>query len=193
MWLRAVVPADQSSPTKFALKTVLKNYGQILKHRQFLGLALTIPLFYGAQWFYLSFLPFYTHEVLGVSSELYGMALGFLPVPGFFIGSFCSRYLPKYIGINKTMYLGISCGIAASGVLLFLYAFSWVSLLTICGALGLFLFGLSLLFPTTVPICLEHFKSIKSTASSVRSGLVILGGGIGAYFAEISSDNPSCV
>lgn len=188
MWLRAVVPADPSSPTKFTLKTVLKNYGQILKHRQFLGLALTIPLFYGAQWFYLSFLPFYTHEVLGVSSELYGMAIGLLPVPGFFIGSFCSRYLPKYIGVNKTMYLGISCGIAASGVLLFLYAFSWVSLWTICGALGLFLFGLSLLFPTTVPICLEYFKSIKSTASSVRSGLVILGGGIGAYFAEISSD-----
>jgi DHA1 family bicyclomycin/chloramphenicol resistance-like MFS transporter len=167
---------------------ILKSYQSILTSRAFLALALTAPLFCAVEWFYVTYLPFYMQNQIGISAEIYGFYVGVLIV-WFAIGSYLGGKLMTAYGVHKTIMGGLSCGIMASLILWITTFKAPLSAFWICAALAVFFLGFGILFPSTISSALNVFKEAKTRASSVRTLFAMAFSFIGSYTAEWVNDS----
>jgi DHA1 family bicyclomycin/chloramphenicol resistance-like MFS transporter len=181
IWL--YLPASLNHPATHSGWEIVKSYREILTSRTFLALALLSPLFNSVEWFYLTFLPFYVRDIIGLSAELYGFYIGVL-IAWFAIGSYLGSRLITTFGVHKTIMIGLYLGLF-SGVMLWLTVFiTPLSILSIYGSLSFFLLGFGILFPSSVNSSLRVFTKAKTRASSIRSLFITGFAFMGSYTAE---------
>lgn len=160
-----------------------RSYREILTSRAFLTLALLSPLYNAVEWFYLSFLPFYVQDVIGLSARLYGLIVGILIV-WFAVGSSIGTRLVNIYGTHKTIVIALATGICASILLWITAIFFPLSIYGICIPLSIFITAFGILFPSSVKASLNILKKSKTRVSSLRS-LFITGF---AYFGSLSAE-----
>ena len=178
-------PQDPSQKEKITLPYGwLKSHWHVLKNKNYLRYALLSPLFFAGEWFYISFLPFYTQDTLGLSATEYGLFMGIILL-FYAVGSLLAGRLQKYIATDKLIFLGLVLSLFTPLGLGIIYICQLISITFLSLFLSLYFFSMGILFPTTVSASLTQFRTLKGTASALRYLLITLGGFFGAYVAQI--------
>lgn len=162
---------------------IFKSYKEILTSRAFLALALLSGIFNSVEWFYLTFLPFYMQDTIGMSPELYGLIIGIL-CAWFAVGSFIGSKVIIAFGVHKTIMAGLWLGVLSGLMMWFVCLLMPLSALGISISLSIFLLAFGMLFPSSVSSALNLFKQAKTRASSIRSLFVTGFAFFGSFNAE---------
>lgn len=166
----------------------LKSHWHVLRNTHYLRYALLSPLFFAGEWFFISFLPFYTQDTLGLSASQYGFFMGIILL-FYAAGSFLAGRLQKYIAVDKLIFLALLFSLITPIGLGIVYIYQCLSIIFLSLFLSVYFFSMGLLFPTTVSASLTQFRTLKGTASALRYLLITLGGFVGAYIAEILEES----
>jgi DHA1 family bicyclomycin/chloramphenicol resistance-like MFS transporter len=167
---------------------ILKSYKNILTSRTFLAIALIAPFYCSVEWFFITFLPFYMQDHIGISSELYGFYLG-VSFLCFALGSYVGGKLMKAYGTHKSIMVGLYSGLV-SGLSLWLITFTApLSEFWIFSAVGFFFVVFGILFPSTVSASMSLFTDAKTRASSIRSLFITAFAFLGSFNAEWVDDS----
>ncbi len=166
---------------------ILRSYKEILSSRAFLALALLSPMFNSVEWFYLTYLPFYAQDNIGISPEFYGVVVGIL-IAWFAVGSSLGAYMMGKFGLHRTIQAGLYCGLIAGLMLWIATIWCPLSLLGISLSLSVFFIGFGILFPSSVSASLSVFEKARTRASSVRSLFITGFAFIGSFVAELVDD-----
>jgi DHA1 family bicyclomycin/chloramphenicol resistance-like MFS transporter len=167
---------------------IMKSYKNILTSRAFLAFALIAPLYCSVEWFFITFLPFYMQDHIGISAELYGFYLGASFVC-FALGSYLGGKLLKAYGTHNSIMVGLYSGLV-SGLILWIVTFvAPLSVLWIFASVGLFFVVFGILFPSTLSASMNVFKDVKTRASSIRSLFVTAFAFFGSFNAEWVDDS----
>jgi DHA1 family bicyclomycin/chloramphenicol resistance-like MFS transporter len=184
-WL--ILPASLDKTTPTSASEVLKSYKSFLTSKAFLALALLCPIYNSVEWFYLTFLPFYMQDQIGISPEYYGIAIGVL-IGWFAIGSYVGGKLITAYGNHNTIVFALTSGLISGLMLWVTVLFFPLSVLAICIPLSLFLLAFGMLFPSSVSSALSVFKENRTRASSIRSLFGTSFAYIGSFSAEWVSE-----
>ncbi len=173
----------------FHFKTILKNYGQVLCHRQFLA---GIVILGGVLFFQLLFAavgPFVVQEELGYSSIVYGN-LSLCIGAAYLLGTLMNRFLVHRYSAQRIMAMGLV--IIMLGCLLQL-GFGLclpLSLFTLVVPVGVIVFACGFIFANVMTASLQLFPKKRGSASAAQaSSLVLIGSLIlyGISHVQISS------
>jgi len=176
---------DQRVPSN--LSQVLKTYASILRNKKFLRYGMMNPIFISGEWFYLTILPFYFIQVIGVSAPVYGYYLGAMLV-SYAIGTYLATKLIDSIGHDKTIKLAFMTSIWGGGGLLITHVCFPKSPEAVAVCIGIYLIGQGLSFTPSITKTLESFDSIRASASSVRSSISALFAVLGTLAASFFND-----
>lgn len=173
------------------LKLILKNFGQLLRHRRFLGYTLVTSFNSGLLFAYISGSPFVFMEIYGISAQKYGYFFGLNAIA--LIGAaqlnrfFLTRFLPERI-ITFT----VSATALASFILLFFSFTGQGGFTALFGGLFVCLFGIGLSFPNLSAASLEPFGHLAGSASALLGMTQFLIGGIAGGLVGVFH-NPTTV
>lgn len=182
-----LLPDSLNITTPSSTLDILKSYRSIVTNRTFMALALLSPLFNAVEWFYLTFLPFYMQDNIGISKEMYGIIVGILII-WFAIGSYFGSKFIEWFDNHRTIQIGLYSGLGAAALLWMISLLSPNSVLGISIALSMFLFGFGVLYPSTVRTSLNIFKDASTRASSIRSLFITGFAYVGSFSAELVDD-----
>jgi len=152
---------------RFSVAVLLRNYGRVLKDRQFVAMAVAFGTLFAGFAFLIGAAPDFVTQVLGLPETAF--AYLFIPlVVGMMSGSFLAARMAarwsasKMIAIAYAM-MGLSCAINVTYTAL-------VDVPTVPWAvvpLGLFSFGLSIAIPSMTLRILRRVPELAGTAASV--------------------------
>lgn len=149
-------------------KAVLKTYTQIISHRQFMGLVLSLSCSFSGVFLYISGAPSVIYDFMNLSSSDFGVL--FIPIViALIIGAFISGRLAHRWARVRIIIIGFS--IMAAGVMLNLFQvmFFVSSIFNIVVPLVIYVFGLSLIIPVITVMCLDFFPKNRGAAASMQS------------------------
>jgi MFS transporter, DHA1 family, multidrug resistance protein len=185
IWI--VMPSSLNKKSSTSALDIAKSYKNILTSRAFLTLALLSPLFNSVEWFYLTFLPFYMQDQMGLSAELYGLIVGFLII-WFAVGSYAGSKLITLYGAHKTIMMALYMGLIGSAFLWVSTFYFPLSIWGICLPLSIFLTAFGMLFPSSVGSALNIFKDARTRSSSIRILFITSFAYFGSFSAELVDD-----
>ncbi|MEC7488592.1 MAG: Bcr/CflA family multidrug efflux MFS transporter [Pseudomonadota bacterium] len=148
------------------IRSLLKGYGMVLRHRQALGYVLSGGATFGALFAFLSGAPFVFIEFYGVAPEHLGYIFT-LNVVGVMAGGWMNSKLVVRQGVWEMMTLGVYLLFAGA---LFVYALVATNILGVWGAiLGIVVFTLPLnmINANAAAGALEYFPDNAGSASAV--------------------------
>jgi DHA1 family bicyclomycin/chloramphenicol resistance-like MFS transporter len=159
---------------------LLGNVARLLKHRAFLGYALTSGFSYGGLFSFISGGAFVVIGVLGVAPENFGFLFMFVAA-GFVSGALIGGKLTKRVGILGMMTAGVWIGFAA-GCIGLVFALSGVERIpAVIAPVSMVFFACALVFPNATAGALGPFAEMAGTASSVASCIqMAMGAAVGA-------------
>jgi DHA1 family bicyclomycin/chloramphenicol resistance-like MFS transporter len=151
--------------------------GTLLKHRAFLGYALTLGFSAAALFSYIAGSSFVFEDLLGVSASMYSLIFASNAFGMLIAGAFFSRFAPR-LRLNTLLTIGVT--IAASGALAQVVlrlglgetlAGTWITLFVT-------ITGVGLVFPATMSIGQALARHASGAASAVLGGLQFLLGAL---------------
>ena len=148
-------------------KMVLKTYSRIIKHRQFVGLVLSISCSFSGVFLYIAGAPTVIYDFMKLTSSDFGL-LFFPIVSGLIFGSFISGRLAHRLSKKLTIRIGFSImtfGVTLNILQIFLFE---VSILNIVGPLVVYVFGLALIIPAITIMVLDFFPKNRGSAASMQ-------------------------
>lgn len=148
-------------------KMVLKTYSRIIKHRQFVGLVLSISCSFSGVFLYIAGAPTVIYDFMKLTSSDFGL-LFFPIVSGLIFGSFISGRLAHRLSKKLTIRIGFSImifGVTLNILQIFLFE---VSILNIVGPLVVYVFGLALIIPAITIMVLDFFPRNRGSAASMQ-------------------------
>ncbi|MCZ7597993.1 MAG: MFS transporter [Gammaproteobacteria bacterium] len=165
------------------LSAIVGNYVRLLAQAPFMACAAIGGVMFAGLYAFVTAAPFALIDARGVSPASYGLYQG-LSVTGYLIGAATTGLLAYRTNAQGLLPFGLASGLSG-GVLFLVLAESGILETTpelIVLAIGVFVFGLSIVVATT-PILAFSFVggSIKGTAAAVLSGIQVFGGGLGAH------------
>ncbi|CAN5158487.1 Bcr/CflA family multidrug efflux MFS transporter [soil metagenome] len=184
-WLRLpeTLRPEYRQPLHFG--SVLKRYGELVRHRAFMGYALTGAFQFGALFSFLSGSPFVFIESYGIEPRLYGVIFG-VQVVFLTVASLANaRFVPR-VGAQRMLRAAVIVPAIVGPTVL---AMGLVEART--GAIGLWpflpLFVLqiasnSFIGANAIALALQRYPHMAGTASSLMG---VLQFGIGALFGAI--------
>jgi DHA1 family bicyclomycin/chloramphenicol resistance-like MFS transporter len=181
----------QKNPNAIDPLRLMQNVGYLLRHKGFMGFALTTSFTYGSLFSFISGGSFVVIDVLGVAPENFGYCFFFVSA-GFITGSTVGAKLTKKLGILKMMQLGVWTGVAAGVIGLSLSLAGIVNVVSVIAPVSLVFFSCALVFPNALAGALAPFPEMAGTASSV-AGCIQMGTGalIGAGVGKLLTNSPT--
>lgn len=183
-------PCDSSIKKQIvSLRTRFGIYASIVKNKTFLSYIALFGLLNCGEWCFLTIAPFY-YAHSHIPPDRMGVLFMFI-AQGFALGSLSASTLMKYIGIDRTIKLGIQLSLFSSLLLLMGEFMHWSSSQSFNTAtISVYTFGSALLWGGTTSRALQCFDSYRSSASAVRSLIVLCFSALGTYSGRLL-DNTS--
>jgi DHA1 family bicyclomycin/chloramphenicol resistance-like MFS transporter len=175
----------QMNPQAIDPVRLARNIAYLLRHKGFVGFALTTAFTYGGLFSFISGGSFVVIDILGVAPENFGYCFIFV-AGGFISGSAVGARLTKKLGILKMMQLGVWVGLAAGLTGLTLSLLHIQTIPAVIAPVAFVFFGCALVFPNALAGALAPFPDMAGTASSV-AGCIQMGTGalIGASVGKL--------
>ena len=171
----------QLNPNATDPARLARNVAQLLRHRAFLGYALTSGFSYGGLFSFISGGAFVVIGVLGVAPENFGFLFLFV-AGGFVSGSLIGGRLTKKVGILGMMKAGVWLGLSAGVIGLGLALAEIATIPAVIAPVSLVFFACALVFPNATAGALGPFPDMAGTASSVASFIQM---GMGAVVGAV--------
>jgi len=174
---------------KFSFLKTLKIYARIIIDKHFLFYISFFAFLMSGIWCYLTIIPFYFENSLHLSPSVFGLYLS-ASTSFYIFGTLVTPFLLKRIRVDRTIALGITVTLIASGFLLCISFLAPTFPLFIVAAFGLYFFGTAIIWGPSTSRALQRFEDIRGAASAVR-GLIItaafvLGGFVGSILDDSS-------
>lgn len=106
---------------------------------------------------------------------------------GFLLGSVSGKKLLTYFSQKQVLKIGLSIALLAAALMLFLS--SYANMLVIVGPIGIFMFGLSIVFPTAASMAMDEFKDLSGYASAVFGSSQVFIGMLSSYLMSYLPEN----
>ncbi|WP_339633144.1 multidrug effflux MFS transporter [uncultured Sneathiella sp.] len=166
---------------------IVRNYSDLLRHREFLGYALTGGLCFGGLFSFISGSPLVLIEVFEVPANNFGYFFGIV-VLGYMAGTLLGPYVTKSRGLSFSV--GIGTVICALGGVAMLVA-AWAGLHSISAVIIpmiVYTLGLGVVLPQSQAGAMAPFPE-KAGSASALMGFLMLGfaallGFLVAYFYD---------
>jgi DHA1 family bicyclomycin/chloramphenicol resistance-like MFS transporter len=161
-------------PTALQPGAMGRNVAILLSDRAYLSYVLVNALMFGGQFAFISGSSFVLIGVLGVSPSVFGICFGTVAL-GIMTGTFLSGRFGGRLGLDQTIFCGVSLG-AAAGVVLALLAWSGIlSVAAIVAPMYVFAVGLGLTLPNGTAGAIGPFPRMAGLAAAVASFLQMTG------------------
>ncbi len=149
-----------------SFREVLRSFGIIGRHRDFVGNIALVALSFGGLFAWISGSPFVLQDLYGLSALSYGVAFAIAAV-GFVAGSFVAAQIVGRVGLDRTIGIGAAvvaiAGVALIASTLFLPRVG----LSLSIPVALFLAGMGMLMPQAFAAALQPFPDRAGAASSL--------------------------
>lgn len=186
------VKLPESVPVRQALHPVniARNYGQLLRHREFRATTVASALLYAGMVCFLSGASFVFIDMMGVPLRYFG-ALFLTTVAGYVGGSALSARLALHRSSEAVMWLG---GVAATlgAVLILLGPLAWFHPASIVLPMALYVGGVGIALPHAMATALKPFAEMAGTASALFGFIQMgLSAAAGALVGALLKDSPT--
>ena len=184
-WLRLPETLRPEYRQPLVLSSILKRFGELVRHRAFMGYAFTSTFQFSALMSFLSGSPFVFIEKYGIAPRAYGLIFGGMIV-FMTLGSLLNAKFAPVFGANRILRYAVIVPAVAGPTALVLGFIE-----ARYGTIGLWPFLLcfapqiatiSLIGPNSVAMALQRYPHMAGTASSLMG---VMQFGIGAIFGAI--------
>lgn len=149
-----------------SLSSILRGYGQFLRHRGFLSYLAILSAAYGGLFAWISGSSFALQVLYGQSALAFGFTFAASTL-GYLVGTVIAAKLVSRLGLDRTILWG-GVGLAAGGLaMLVATAIDLRSPLALALPVAVYLVGLGLAFPQSIAGALTPFPDRAGAASSV--------------------------
>jgi len=167
------------------LSSILKRFGELVRHRAFMGYAFTSTFMFSALLSFLSGSPFVFIERYGVPPRAYGLIFGGMVV-FMTIGSLLNaKFVPVFGAARILRYAVIVPGITGPAALImgFIEAkYGTIGMWPFLLCFGPQIATISLIGPNSMAMALQRYPHMAGTASSLMG---VMQFGIGAIFGAV--------
>jgi MFS family permease len=168
------------------LRARLSIYARIMKNKKFISYISLFGLLNCGEWCFITMAPFY-YAQKNMAPDQTGILL-MLTSMGFMVGSLLASHMFKRIGVDKTIAFGIQLALIISLMLLLGEYLNWNSHPLVSAIeLGFYILSSALLWGGTTSRALQCFDDYRSSASAVRSLILLCFAAIGTYSGQLVS------
>lgn len=165
---------------------LLRNIAHLLRHRPFVGYALTAGFSNGGLLCFIAGGSFVLIDAMGVKPQNFGYLFIFV-ASGFMSGSLIGGKLTKRFGILKMMTAGLWIGLTAGSIGLALALSGVMTPLAVVAPVVFVFFSCAFVFPNAQAGALGPFAEMAGTASSIASFIqsalsAAIGSLVGVFF-----------
>lgn len=164
------------------LSAILRRFGELVRHRAFMGYAFTTSFMFSALLSFLSGSPFVFIERYGIPPRSYGLIFGgmvvFMTLGSLFNARFVRQLGPDRILRYAVMVPGV-CGVAALVLGQIEARFGTIGMWPIVACFAPQIATISLIGPNAMALALQRYPHMAGTASSLMG---VMQFGIGALF-----------
>lgn len=153
-----------------SLKTIFKNYLNIVCSPIFLKNTICGGLIYSGEVIFLTMAPFLIQQKFNLTASFYGWLM-FIAVVGFIFGSQASSYLSNKLKHELLILIGLVCCLLSVIFLFLVYLLKVESIFSILSPVSLFMFGAGFVYPNTSVGAVGHFPENAGTASALLSSI----------------------
>ncbi len=172
---------------KIRITGIIASYALIIKSKKFMAYIMLSACLMCGELCYLTVIPFFLENTFHLSAEFIGIYISIVSV-AYIIGTFLASQLVQYVGINKTILLGISLSFLGAIILLLLSVFQYNSITFMVLATGLYMGGPALIWGPSTSAALQLFSQQRGVASAVRSLITQLSMGAGGLAGSLLND-----
>ena len=167
------------------LSSILKRFGELVRHRAFMGYAFTTTFMFSALLSFISGSPFVLIERYGVAPRNYGLIFGgmivFMTLGSLFNARFVRRFGPDRI-LRYAVYVPLLSGTSAMVLGQIEARYGTIGMWPIIACFAPQIATISLIGPNSMAMALQRYPHMAGTASSLM-GVLQFGGG--AIFGAI--------
>ncbi|WP_274650878.1 multidrug effflux MFS transporter [Paenibacillus humicola] len=179
------LPAEKRTPSN--LGQLLRNFGSLLRDRQFTGYALAQGLMIGGVFAYVSGTPFIYQNIYGVSPQLFSILFGTNGI-SLIIGSQLVGRLVHIVTERRFVIIGLTlAGLSSGGVLI------WVSfkgpLAGLVALLFLFVSSIGITATSSFSLAMESQSHIAGSASALLGVIPFILGAIVSPLVGIAGED----
>lgn len=169
------------------LSQIIQKYKGILIHKRFWRYGLVNSILISAEWCYITILPFYFIQVIGVTSPVYGYYLGAMLLC-YGAGSYLAGRFIDLLGHDMTLIISMVFSIVGGFGLIAVHFWMPLNPALVALCIGLCFMGQGVSFTPSITKTLEPFTKNRASASSVRSSMNALFAMIGTAVASALND-----
>ena len=164
------------------LSSILKRFGELVRHKAFMGYAFTTSFMFSALLSFLSGSPFVFIEKYGVAPRSYGLIFGGMVV-FMTIGSLLNARFVRRLGSGKILRYAVIvplvCGIASLVLGQIEARYGTIGMWPIVACFAPQIATISLIGPNSMALALQRYPHMAGTASSLMG---VMQFGIGSLF-----------
>ena len=164
------------------LSSILKRFGELVRHRAFMGYAFTTSFMFSALLSFLSGSPFVFIEKYGIAPRNYGLIFGGMVV-FMTIGSLLNARFVRRLGSGKILRYAVIvpllCGIASLVLGQIEARYGTIGMWPIVACFAPQIATISLIGPNSMALALQRYPHMAGTASSLMG---VMQFGIGSLF-----------
>jgi DHA1 family bicyclomycin/chloramphenicol resistance-like MFS transporter len=182
-WLPETLRPEYRQP--LVLSSILKRFGELVRHRAFMGYAFTTSFMFSALLSFISGSPFVLIERYGVPPRLYGLIFGgmivFMTIGSLLNARFVRRLGPDRI-LRYAVYAPLISGTAALVLGQIEARYGTVGMWPIVACFAPQIATISLIGPNSMAMALQRYPHMAGTASSLMG---VMQFGLGALFGAV--------
>ena len=182
---------DESHPAKDinALRPshILRNYGDLIRHREFLGYALTGGLCFGGLFSFISGSPLVLIQVFGVAADHFGYFFGMV-VLGYMSGTLLGPVMTARSGLAFSVRMGtLICTVG--GVAMLAAAWAGINYISaVVAPMMIYTIGLGVVLPQSQAGAMAPFPEKAGSASALMGFLMLGFAALLGYFVAVFYD-----
>jgi DHA1 family bicyclomycin/chloramphenicol resistance-like MFS transporter len=167
------------------LTSILKRFGELLRHRAFMGYAFTTSFMFSALLSFISGSPFVLIERYGVAPRNYGLIFGgmivFMTIGSLLNARFVRRLGPDRI-LRYAVYVPLLSGVASLVLGQIEARYGTIGMWPIIACFAPQIATISLIGPNSMVMALQRYPHMAGTASSLMG---VMQFGLGAIFGAV--------
>lgn len=168
-------PAEKRQ--RIEISSVLSGYGQLLRHRRFMGLTFIGTFGFGGFFAFIASASFIYVDHFGLSPVEFGLAFAVNAV-GFIGASQLSAPLAARVGFARMILGAVTFHALAAGVLFAATAAGYDGFLVLSTLIFVTFMGLGLVIPATMVLALDEHGPIAGMASALGGTLQMVSGAV---------------
>ncbi|MEX2454387.1 MAG: multidrug effflux MFS transporter [Rhodospirillaceae bacterium] len=175
------------NPDAIRPAALMRNYGAILRNRQFRSYALCACFVYGGLMAYFAGAAVGLIQYLGLTPTQFGIAMA-LPMIAYIVTQIAVARIAHGVGMNRLIRVGTSLGAAAGIGMAALVAAGIVNVYTLMGPVVLMLVSLAFITPGTTAGAMSPFPHMAGAASSLLGFIQFFAGAVATAAIGLLND-----